>query len=1301
MDKITKEGGKRASSFLGKFNTFRGKDKKERPKSDKLTYRPPTLDEIGDGGEGMLQFQQNINKLSEDALNEKFEQMLDDMNLTEEKKAPLRQMSVDRKRAMLSMQYKGAIQVKGKVDSPESFIHLLSNHDLRGEKRYEMIASLRVALTNNPVSWVQEFGTQGLNAILKNLMYCYDNKSEKKSTLECVKCMKAFMNNRFGLMAIIGHEEALTILARSVEPRDPASMLEAIRLLAAICLVPPDGHDKALEGVTICGEIRGQERFTPVIQGLSMDDPQLKVACMQLINAIVSQPDDLDFRLHLRNEFMRTGMIDALEGLEMVPNEEVKTQVNIFLEHRDEDAEELSHRYDNIRIELDDPRECFELLQSMTMNSTAEPFFLSILQHLLSIRDDVVARMQYYKLIEECIAQIVLHKSGVDPDFRYTKRFEIDVEPLIGRLSEDSMEMGSGSSGMAPRQFKSKLEDALTAKQESEAKVAALQEKITQLESGMGNLKDKVTGDVHSVVSAAIAGGGAPPPPPPPLPGGAMPPPPPPLPGGVAPPPPPPLPGGAGPPPPPPMPGMIPPPPPPPGGGPPPPPPPPGAPGAPPPPPMFGGMRPQTSPFSPPLPQLPYGMKEKQKYNPEIQMRRVNWNKINAKQLQKDALWVGLNEEELSNPDLFEELKKNFGAKVTKKAEKNDDTVAKRTTKKVKELKVLDAKSAQNLSILLGSIKIPYEEIKRRIIEVDEDKLSVALIEQLLKYMPLPEQMTQLTALKDKYDELSEPEQFTVVMSGIKRVVPRLKSIMLKMQFPDQIAEIKPDVVVATAAQEELKQSGKFKKILQLILLMGNYMNAGSRNAQSIGFDISFITKLNNTKTSDQKLTLLHFLVKTIEEKYPDLLSFPEELLHVEQAARVSEDFLQKNITMMGRSLKQMEIDIKNAQTDKTAPPNDRFVEVMSNFINTALEQHLVLEGMYKKMVSLFKQTAVFYAFDPNKYTMEDLFGDLKTFIQQFCQAMKDLAKIKETEEKIRRAKEAQEKREREKKEKAARKKALVDITADGDQEGVMDNLLEALKTGSAFNVNRERKEGRRRTPRAAGGPLAHKAAVLLPQFVLSLATSVHTGKKGTGGKTTGAKERGVGETGGKEKGVGETGGKETGVGETGGKEKGVGETGGKTTGEKEREVGETGGKTTGVKEREVGETRAKEWEVGETGAKETGGKGSGQNVMEGIERKSYSAAGGGGGGGGGVVGGVRAGRISSQTERRAQLARSRSRQNVYQSQSPDVTREINFDEGVDSPVRSARKQKTRRPEGHSDEQMSEAEQLLLRLKAL
>ena len=41
-------------------------------------------------------------------------------------------------------------------------------------------------------------------------------------------------------------------------------------------------------------------------------------------------------------------------------------------------------------------------------------------------------RPQYFKLLDQCAAQIVLHKSGVDPDFHYTKKFNVDVDNLIG-----------------------------------------------------------------------------------------------------------------------------------------------------------------------------------------------------------------------------------------------------------------------------------------------------------------------------------------------------------------------------------------------------------------------------------------------------------------------------------------------------------------------------------------------------------------------------------------------------------------------------------------------------------------------------------------------------------------------------------------------------------------------------------------------------------------------------------------------------------------------------------------------------
>ena len=71
-----------------------------------------------------------------------------------------------------------------------------------------------------------------------------------------------------------------------------------------------------------------------------------------------------------------------------------------------------------MRLELDDINDVFELVKNSVEGTAAEPFFLSVLQHLLCIRDDFQVRPAYFKLVEECVSQIVLHKSGCDPDFR-------------------------------------------------------------------------------------------------------------------------------------------------------------------------------------------------------------------------------------------------------------------------------------------------------------------------------------------------------------------------------------------------------------------------------------------------------------------------------------------------------------------------------------------------------------------------------------------------------------------------------------------------------------------------------------------------------------------------------------------------------------------------------------------------------------------------------------------------------------------------------------------------------------------
>ncbi|XP_048461290.1 protein diaphanous homolog 2-like [Rhincodon typus] len=123
-------------------------------------------------------------------------------------------------------------------------------------------------------------------------------------------------------------------------------------------------------------------------------------------------------------------------------------------------------------------------------------------------------------------------------------------------------------------------------------------------------------------------------------------------------------------------------------------------------------------------------------------------------------------------------------------------------------------------------------------------------------------------------------------MSTVKLLRPRLNNILFKLQFEEYLNNIKPDIMNVTIACEEVKKSENFSKILELVLLVGNYMNSGSRNAQTFGFKISYLCKLKDTKSIDQKATLMHFLAEITEEKYPEILKFTDEVNHIESASK-------------------------------------------------------------------------------------------------------------------------------------------------------------------------------------------------------------------------------------------------------------------------------------------------------------------------------------------------------------------------------------------------------------------------------
>ncbi|XP_034635312.1 protein diaphanous homolog 1 isoform X4 [Trachemys scripta elegans] len=1034
-----------------------------------------------------------------------FEQMLVDMNLNEEKQQPLREKDIIIKREMVS-QYlhtsKAGMSQKESAKSAMIYIQELKSN-LRDAQLLGCLESLRVSLNNNPVSWVQNFGAEGLNCLLDILKRLHDEKDEAPSSYdtrskhEIIRCLKAFMNNKFGIKTMLETEEGILLLVRAVDPKVPTMMIDAVKLLSALCILPQpeDMHERVLGALTERAEVDEVERFGPLLDGLrGGTSVALKVACMQLINALIIPADELDFRVHIRSELMRSGLQLILTELRKLENEELKVQLSVFEEHGEEDSEDLRSRLEDIRIEMDDFSEVFQILLNTVKDSKAEPFFLSILQHLLLIRNDYEARAQYYKLIDECISQIVLHKNGADPDFK-CKHLNIDIEGLIDNLIDQTKVEKSEAKAV---ELEKKLDSELTARQELQVEMKKMEsdfeKKLLDLDAEKQfldkekqqitlekqSLEDEISKNSKQIVElskeledtkreiAAISSKAASAPPPPPLPGAAaVPPPPPPLPGAAAvPPPPPPLPGAAAvPPPPPPLPGAaaVPPPPPPLPGGPgipPPPPPLPGGPGIPPPPPGMGAPPPLPPGFgswgAPAPPALPYGLAPKKQYKPEVQLRRPNWSKIVAEELSQDCFWTKVKEDRFENDELFAKLTLTFSAQTkSSKAKQDQEGGPEKSTqkKKVKELKVLDSKSAQNLSIFLGSFRMPYEEIKNVILEVNEAVLTESMVQNLIKQMPEPEQLKMLSELRDEYDELAESEQFGVVISSVSHLRPRLNAILFKLQFNEQVENIKPEIVSVTAACEEVRKSKSFSSLLEITLLVGNFMNAGSRNAGAFGFNISFLCKLRDTKSTDQKLTLLHFLTELCEQQHPDIMKFPDELIHVEKASRVSTENLQKNLDQMKKQISDLQHDVENFSSD--TDKKDKFVEKMTIFVKDAREQYEKLQMMYSNMDSLFKEMGQYFLFDPKKMSVEEFFMDLHNFRNMFLQAAKENQKRRETEEKMRRAKLAKEKAEKERLEKQQKREQLIDMNAEGDETGVMDSLMEALQSGAAFRRKR------------------------------------------------------------------------------------------------------------------------------------------------------------------------------------------------------------------------------------------------------
>ncbi|XP_039902126.1 formin-like protein 1 [Simochromis diagramma] len=847
-------------------------------------------------------------------------------------------------------------------------------------------------LTKSSSSHQSHGMTRAARALTVRISTTLVNKMHKKSHINsqrddvhvCIMCLRAIMNYQSGFNLVMTHPRCVNEITLSLNSRNPRTKALVLELLAAVCLVR-GGHDIILSAFDNFKEVsKERNRFEKLMEYFVNDDNNIDfmVACMQFINIVVHSVENMNFRVHLQYEFTHLGLDKYLETLKLTESEKLQVQIQAYLDNvldvgaLLEDAENRGGVLEHVDELQEHNVQLSARLQEIE-NQTAD--------RITELETQLMQATKEAELLKESLRESCSQVSTLQ---QRERERELDRE-----REKDRERLGiTGPQGPS----------------ELEQKIQELQDKglirVGRTASGSLDVQVMPVTVVEYIQSPAPANqASAPtspsssipsPPPPPPLPGGSEqtvspPPPPPSLPGGPAPPPPPPPPppplsgSAAAPPPPPPLPGAgPPPPPPPPGAGPPPPPPPPG--GGPPPPPG--------------APSADSGAKSRKPIQTKFRMPLLNWQALKPNQV-TGTVFNELDDEQVLgelNMEMFEE---HFKTRAQGNPADLSKVKKKTTSKAPTKTSLIDGNKAKNLAITLRKGGMSPADICTAIEMYDQQSLSIDFLELLEPFIPSDFEMKLLANYEKDgrpLDELTNEDQFILRFGKIPRLNQRINTLTFMGNFPDSVKRLQPQLNSIISASMSLKSSTKLKKILEIVLAFGNYMNSSKRGA-ACGFRLQSLDLLLDTKSTDRSQTLLHFITNIIQEKYPDLVNFHTELHFVDKAGLVSLDSILQDIRSLERG---MEMTKKEFLVQDDSPVLKEFIKTNSEQLDTLIKDSKTAQEAYGSVVEYFGE-------NPKTTQPSMFFPMFGRFIKAYKTAQQEIEQKKKMESESREVKES------------------------------------------------------------------------------------------------------------------------------------------------------------------------------------------------------------------------------------------------------------------------------------------------------
>eukprot|EP00611_Tribonema_gayanum_P027897 TRINITY_DN701_c0_g2_i1.p1 TRINITY_DN701_c0_g2~~TRINITY_DN701_c0_g2_i1.p1 ORF type:complete len:599 (+),score=155.19 TRINITY_DN701_c0_g2_i1:533-2329(+) len=248
--------------------------------------------------------------------------------------------------------------------------------------------------------------------------------------------------------------------------------------------------------------------------------------------------------------------------------------------------------------------------------------------------------------------------------------------------------------------------------------------------------------------------------------------------------------------------------------------------------------------------------------------------------------------------------------------------------------------------------------------------------------------------------------QFMVTVARIPRYTARLECTLFIRAFAEDAAFLKGRVTMVRTAVTEVVDSEKLRKLLVMVMNMGNFLNEGTRQGNARGFKMASLLKLETVKTLDRTKTSLHVLAEWGKKSMPEVLKLEDDLQHCKEASSWSLTDLHSEIAAMRKGLTQVQAQLAASENQKDKPPQDRFAETAAAFLRTAVSRMHELEDLLQKTTAAYREAAQLFGEDPGTVPSGEFFALMTEFVTMLGRAVKENHQREVLEEKRRRSEE-------------------------------------------------------------------------------------------------------------------------------------------------------------------------------------------------------------------------------------------------------------------------------------------------------